>query len=260
MNDLLETRDGRVVTLTMNRPESMNALTDAMNRSMTDAFRRLSADLEIGAIVLTGAGRAFCAGGDVKQMRGRAEDSPQTLEAEMRWKQALPLAIRDCSKLVIAAVNGPTVGAGLALALAADFRLMSEAATLHCGFGAVGLSGDFGISYALTRLIGPAKAKELMILQKRLAADEALRLGVVSHVHAAEDFQAAVMVFAKRLAGGPTMAWSCIKQNVASAENETFAAMLEIEIRNQAKCMATAEYKEALLAFAARRSAAHDKG
>lgn len=254
MDPLLETREGRVAILTMNRPDALNALTEDMNRAMVAAFIRLSADPDVGAIILTGAGRAFCAGGDVKRMGARTQAPALSRAEELRWKQALPLAIHNCAKLVIAAINGPAVGAGLSLALAADFRIMSRKAILKCGFADVGLSGDFGISHSLVRLVGPARAKELLVLSPKVAADEALGLGLVSSICDAEDFDREAMAFASRLAAGPRTAWAWIKRNLAEAETESFEAMLELEIEGQVQCMATEDHAEALLAFGERRA------
>jgi len=253
MADILESRDGNLVTLTLNRPDSMNSVSDEMMLELLEAFRRLSMDGEVGAIVLTGAGRAFCAGGDIKGMANRGERSYELRVHDLRWKQQIAMAIRTCPKVVVAAVNGPAMGAGLSLALAADFRIVARSAKFGTSFGSIGYSGDFGCSWLLTQLVGPAKARELMILNPRLSAEDADKLGLVTKIVEDEAFQEEVTAFARAIADGPRITWGYMKRNLFAAEYQSLADVLEIEASSQARCAMTEDHKEAAKAWAEKR-------
>lgn len=254
MSELLETRDGPLVTLTMNRPDAMNALSDSMIRSLIDAFERLGREPEVGAILLTGSGRGFCAGGDVKGMANRGERSYEERVSDLRWKQRIALVMRTCPKIIVAAVNGAAMGAGLSLALAADFRIAARSAKLGTAFAAVGFSGDFGISYALTRLIGPAKARELLILNPRLTAEEALSLGLLTRIAEDETLLDEATAFARRIADGPRITWGYMKRNLHAAETQSLAELLDVEAMSQSRCAMTEDHKEARSAWAEKRA------
>jgi len=253
MSDLIEKRNGGVVTLMMNRPEAMNALTDGLIDELIDAFQRLGREPEVGVIVLTGAGRAFCAGGDVKDLAGRAERTLEKRVEDLRHKQGVALAMHRCPKLIVAAVNGAAMGAGLSMALMADFRVVSMQAKFATAFADVGFSGDFGVSWSLTRLVGPAKARELMILNPRLSADEADRLGLVTRLVEDEQLMAEATAFAATLASGPLVAWTMMKRNLNFAEAEGLAATLDMEAANQSRCAMTEDHLEARNAWTEKR-------
>src|SRR5262245_22890774 len=164
MPDLLERAEEGVVWLTLNRPDRLNAFSPEMLAALSEALPRLGADAKVDAIVVTGAGRGFCAGGDVKTMANRAAQSFEERVESLRRMHQLPLLMRTLPKIVIAMVNGPAAGAGLGLAMACDLRVAGRSARFGTGFAGVGYSGDFGGSWSLTRLIGTAKARELYFL------------------------------------------------------------------------------------------------
>src|SRR5512145_2135966 len=208
-DDLLETVKDGVATLTLNRPDRLNALSPAMLDALLAALPRLAADADVGAVVLTGAGRAFCAGGDVKAMAegrelaaGSLEDKAQALRARMevsRWLHEMP-------KPTIAMVRGAAAGAGLSMALACDLRVAGESAKFATAFARVGYSGDFGGSWFLTQLVGTAKARELYYTAEIVDARTAAQLGIVNRVVPDEKLEDETMTLARRLANGPRVA------------------------------------------------------
>jgi len=253
MADLEETREGAVVTLTLNRPERLNALSEEMTRLLMQAIERLGGDAEVGAILLTGAGRGFCSGGDVRGMASRdALPFEQRLEL-LRSRMRLPLLIRQCPKPVIAAVNGPAFGAGLGLALACDIRIAAASAKFGTAFVKIGYSGDYGGSYSLTKLVGPAKARELYLTGDSVTAEQALAWGMVTRVVRDEALGAEAMGFAQRMASGPRVAHGYIKRNLLAAETEPLATVLEMEAVHQVRTAQTEDHREAVRAFAEKR-------
>lgn len=253
MSELLETREGKIVTITLNRPEALNAFSIPMMRGLIDTIERLGTDLDVGAIVLRGEGRAFCVGGDVK---GWAERGGWTYEnhlEEMRWKQRLPLVMKQCPKVIIAQLHGHVLGAGFAMALAADFRIAGQSAVFGTSFAGVGYAGDFGVTAALLQLVGPAKARELMILNPRLSAPEAFELGLVTSVVADDDLAGEVAALAQKLSAGPYLAWGHIKRNLLTAESEPLASVLEAEAASLARLSITEDHQEAIRAFGEKR-------
>lgn len=253
MTELLETRDGKIVTLTLNRPESLNAFSLSMMRGLIDTIERLGSDLDVGAIVLRGEGRAFCVGGDVKGWAERGDWTYEKHLEEMRWKQRLPLVMKSCPKVIIAALHGHVLGAGLAMALAADFRIAAQSALFGTSFAAVGYAGDFGVTAAMLQLVGPAKARELMMLNPRFTAQEALDLGLVTKVVADDTLPCEVAALAQKLADGPYLAWGHIKRNLLTAESEPLATVLEAEAASLARLSITEDHREAIRAFGEKR-------
>lgn len=251
--ELTETRDGPLVTLTMNRPDALNALTDALIEELSDTFARLDRDSDVGAIILTGAGRAFCSGGDVKGMANRRERTYEERLVDLRAKQRPPLLMRQSSKVIIAAVNGAAMGAGFCLALAADFRIVGRSAKFGTAFANIGFSGDFGISWLLTQLVGPAKARELLILNPRLSAQDAADLGLVTRLVDDDQVMSEAHALAMNIARGPHLAWGYMKKNLLVAESEPLAAVLESEALSQSRCAMTDDHKEARAAFIEKR-------
>jgi len=254
MSDLLETSQNGITTLTLNRPERLNALSPAMTAGLKEALERLSTDRECGAIVITGAGRGWCAGGDVKTMESRGAD--QTFEDRLeglRRAHRLPLLLRRMPQVVIAMINGPVAGAGLGLALACDLRIAGKSARFGTAFARIGYSGDYGGSWSLTRLVGTAKARELYFLADVIDADKAGELGMVNRVVGDDELRAETMALARRIADGPLVALGYMKRNLLAAETEDFQTGLDFEAAHQARCAFTEDHKEAVAAFVEKR-------
>jgi 2-(1,2-epoxy-1,2-dihydrophenyl)acetyl-CoA isomerase len=253
MTDLLETIEDRVAWLTLNRPDRMNAFSPAMLQGLGEAIDRLGNDPGVGAIVVTGAARGFCAGGDVKTMADRASQRFEERVEGLRRMHRLPLLLRTIPKIVIAMVNGPAVGAGLGLAMACDLRIAGRSARFGTGFAGVAYSGDFGGSWTLTRLVGTAKARELYFLGDIIDAAEAVSLGMVSRVVDDDVLRAETTTLARRIADGPRIAYGYIKRNLFAAETEPFASVLEMEAVHQARTAMTEDHLEAANAFVEKR-------
>jgi 2-(1,2-epoxy-1,2-dihydrophenyl)acetyl-CoA isomerase len=254
MPDLLENTENGVTTLTLNRPERLNALSAAMTAGLKDALERLASDHSCGAIVITGAGRGWCAGGDVKTMEARQRDQTFEDRAEtLRHAHQLPLLLRRLPKVVIAMINGPVAGAGLGVALACDLRIAGKSARFGTAFARIGYSGDYGGSWSLTRLVGTAKARELYFTADLIGAEEAGRLGIVNRVVADEELHTETMALAQRIADGPRVALGYMKRNLLAAETEDFQTCLDLEAEHQARCAFTEDHKEAVAAFNEKR-------
>lgn len=253
MTDLLETTKDGIAWLTLNRPDRLNAFSPAMLLDLSEALRRLGGDAGIGAIVVTGAGRGFCAGGDVKTMESRASQGFEERLEGLRRMHQLPLMLRTIPKVVIAMVNGPAVGAGLGLAMACDLRIAGRSARFGTGFAGVGYSGDFGGSWTLTRLVGTAKARELYLLGDIIDAALAVSLGLVNRLVEDEALREETEALARRIADGPRVALGYMKRNLFAAETEAFAAVLEMEAVHQARTAMTDDHREASRAFLEKR-------
>jgi 2-(1,2-epoxy-1,2-dihydrophenyl)acetyl-CoA isomerase len=254
--DLLEaTKDG-VAILTLNRPDRLNAMSGEMLDAMLEALPRLADDPAVGAIVLTGAGRGFCAGGDVKAMaEGREfggttlEEKAQALRARMevsRWLHELP-------KPTIAMVRGAAAGAGLSLALACDLRVASENARFATAFARVGYSGDFGGSWFLTQLVGTGKARELYYTADIVDANQALGLGMVNRVVADAALEDETLALARKLANGPRVALRYMKRNMNAAETNSLKEHLDLEAWHHTRTGMTEDHREAARAFVDKR-------
>jgi len=253
MPDLIESVSERVALLTLNRPERLNALSGEMLAGLIDALRRISTDANIGAVVLTGAGRGFCAGGDVKAMAERSEVSLEQRAAAIRnMHQAITL-LRTVPQVVIGMVNGPTFGAGLGLAMACDLRIAALSARFGTAFAAIGFSGDFGGSYHLTKLVGAAKARELYLLGEHVDAARAEALGLVTRAVADGVLTDETMALARRIAAGPLVAYGYMKRNLLAAESASLQDVLDLEAFHQARTSLTEDHKEAARAFVEKR-------
>ncbi len=265
---LLTQLDGDgVMTITLNRPASKNALDTATQRRLTELLYDVSRIPAARAVVLTGAGQAFSTGGDMKSLgspdpsdpvASQYSSDPAWTEAEarvdrLRKMTEASLWLYRMGKPTIAMMRGPAAGAGLSLALACDFRFAADDAFLVTSFAKIGMSGDYGGSYFMTKLIGPAKTKELYMLSERVNASEALRLGLVTRVTTQADLETQTYEFARRLAKGPTIAQRFIKENVHAALDESLDRALEIEMRNMIRCRFTQDSREAMQAFAEKR-------
>src|SRR6516225_4834669 len=222
MTDLLGRTDDGIAWLTLNRPDRLNAFSPAMLAALSEALQRLSGDPEVGAVVITGAGRGFCAGGDVKTMPARAAQGFEERVESLRRMHQLPLTLRTMPKVVIAMVNGPAVGAGLGLAMACDLRIAGHSARFGTGFAGVGYSGDFGGSWSMTRLVGTAKARELYFLGEIVDGAVALSLGLVNRLVDDAALRDETMALARRIAQGPRIAYGYMKRNLFAAETEPF--------------------------------------
>jgi 2-(1,2-epoxy-1,2-dihydrophenyl)acetyl-CoA isomerase len=251
--DLLETIEDGIAWLTLNRPDRLNAFSPAMLDALREALQRLSGDASVGAVVITGAGRGFCAGGDVKTMPDRAQQGFEERVEGLRRMHQLPMLLRTMPKVVIAMVNGPAVGAGLGLAMACDLRIAGRSARFGTGFAGVGYSGDFGGSWTLTRLVGTAKARELYFLGDIIDAEKAQAFGLVSRVVDDDGLRDETGALARRIAAGPRIAYGYMKRNLFAAETEPLAAVLEMEAVHQARTAMTEDHLEATRAFAEKR-------
>lgn len=254
---VLERVDAGVATFTLNRPERRNALNVEMTLALRAGLERVALDSSVRAVVVTGAGDAFCSGGDVKAMAARlpGEQTTEQRAQLLRYRGECSRLLHEMPKPSIALLGGAAAGAGLALALACDFRLAKRTAKLTTAFGKVGLSGDFGMSYFLPRLLGGAKARELMMLSPLLGAEEAFNLGLVHRVYSEQGYDDACAQFVRDLAEGPTVAFGYMKRNLNAALQLDLAASLETEALHQVACFATVDHREAAAAFVAKRAA-----
>ncbi len=253
---LLSEMRGGLMIATMNRPESRNALNAELCLALADLLARVASDPSVRAVVLTGAGGAFSVGGDVKAMNeGRGRDAPEAERiAALRARMEASRLLYEMPKPTVAAIDGPAAGAGLSLALACDFRICSRTAKLTTAFAKVGLSGDYGGTYFLPRIVGPAKARELYLLSPILTGEEAKAIGLVTELAEPGHVLEAAVAFASPLAEGPTVTLGRIKQNLAlSTGGGSLAQCFDLEARNHVQCAATADHKEAAAAFVAKR-------
>ena len=242
-----------VLTLTLSRPEKLNALSSEMNAAALAALREAAQRDDVGAVVITGAGRAFCAGGDVSRMATAGESTYEQRVDELRRGQELSWLLHNLPKPTLAAVNGHAMGAGLGIALSCDLRLASSTARFGTAYSRVGFGGDYGVTWQLTRLVGPAKAKELLFLADILDASEALRLGLVNRVVAAESFGEAALELAGRLARGPRVSYRWMKENINLAVTADFRTLLDREAMTHLRCGETEDHKEGVRAFLEKR-------
>jgi 2-(1,2-epoxy-1,2-dihydrophenyl)acetyl-CoA isomerase len=252
---LVDIKD-RVATLTLNRPERLNALGDTLRWDLHDAILKCGADEGVGAIVITGAGRGFCSGGDVKSMseRDEAGQSSTVTEQLEPIRDRCVLAMRDCPKPVIAAINGAAAGAGMNLALACDIRIASTAAKFSQAFVKRGIPPDWGGSWLLPRVVGTAKACELIFTGDTIDAAEALRLGIVNSVAAPEKLMEEAHALARRIAAGPPVALRLSKRAIYRNLETDLRGGLEFETFAQGVCKATEDAKEGVKAFVEKRA------
>ena len=246
-----------VCWITLNRPEALNAVTAEMRETLIGLLESASADPEVRAVVLTGAGRGFCAGADLRAGAGAGAGAERVAGdvARMlrRGVQRMVAAVLDCEKPVLAAVNGATAGVGVPLALACDLVLMADTAALVPAFVRRGLVPDGGAAYLLPRLVGPQRAKELLFLGDSLPAPEAERLGLANRVVPAAELEKTAREWAARLASGPTRSIALTKQLLNAALESDRASAFAAEATAQEANMTTADAAEGLRAFAERR-------
>jgi 2-(1,2-epoxy-1,2-dihydrophenyl)acetyl-CoA isomerase len=253
---VLLTRENGVGTLTLNRPDKLNAFDGAMGDEIVRAVTSLAADPAIRVLVITGAGRGFCAGADVDYLRQVVERRDRSAgEHIVSLGGAVATAIRETPKPVIAAVNGAAAGGGANLALACDVRIASDRASIGQVFNRIGLHPDWGGTYFLPRLVGAAKALELIYTAEMVPAAEAHRLGLFTRVVPHAELLDEARALALLLAGKPPLALGLAKRAVYESERRTLPEMLEIELRNQLTCFDSADAVEGLAAFLSKRPA-----
>ncbi|HVN86008.1 MAG TPA: enoyl-CoA hydratase [Candidatus Binatia bacterium] len=246
----------RVATLTFNRTAKLNALSPELIARSIEALTEWNRDPEVGVVVVTGSGRAFCAGGDVSGMSGEGK-VPITLEQRvdrLRDSQQLSWLLHNLPKPTIAAVNGFAMGAGLGVCLSCDLRIASEHAKFGTAYAKVGLGGDFGVTWLLTHAVGPAKAKELFFSADIIDAAEAHRLGLVNSIVAPDVLLSHVQEFAARIAHGPLTSFRYMKANVNLATTTDFRTMLDREPETHLRCAMTEDHKEGVRAFMEKRA------
>jgi len=254
--ELLEELKDKVAVLTLNRPDRLNAMSPPMLDALLEALPRLAADPEVGVVVLTGAGRGFCAGGDVKAMAEGRESIGTTLEEKaqgLRSRMEVSRWLHEMPKPTIAMVRGAAAGAGLSLALACDLRVAGDSARFATAFARVGYSGDFGGSWFLTQLVGTAKARELYLTADIVDAQQALALGIVNRVVPDVRLEDETMALAARLARGPRIAYRYMKRNFNAAESGTLKDLLDLEAWHHTRCGMTEDHREAAKAFVEKR-------
>lgn len=252
---LFDVHEG-VAVLTMNRPERLNALSRPMIDGGIAALERCADDAAVGCIVLTGAGRGFCAGGDVTAMGDASGTENWTLEQKVDRQRAVHRfagLLHASPKPTVAAINGACAGAGFGLALACDLRLAADTARFTTAFAKVGFSGDFGITWPLVRIVGEAKAKELLFLSDVIGASQALELGLVNRVAPATEVLPQALELAARLARGPHTAYRYMKENIDAAAVESYRQLLDREAFMQCHTGTTADHREGVAAFVAKR-------
>jgi 2-(1,2-epoxy-1,2-dihydrophenyl)acetyl-CoA isomerase len=255
---LLRTQQDGVLLLTLNRPDALNSLTWELMRLLNEALEEASVDPEVRVVVLTGAGRGFCAGGNIRgkeqldpadPVSSRIGHSAAWRSLEVRASQVLKLSaapklLHSMPKPTIAMVRGAAAGAGLCLAAACDMRIVSDNSMFTTAFASAARSGDFGGSYLISRLVGPAKARELYFLASKLNATEAERIGLVSRVVADDTLEAETMACARQLAEGPATAFRYMKRNLNAAETMSLEQVIEMEAYNMMRCAASDDAKE----------------
>ncbi|MCL6640530.1 MAG: enoyl-CoA hydratase [Candidatus Rokubacteria bacterium] len=253
MSDLLYEVKDRIATITLNRPDKLNAFTGPMIDAWARALVQAQADEQVHVVVVTGAGRAFCAGGDVARM---GEGQPTALEHKnMLWEHIhrIPKTLEAMDKPVIAMVNGLAVGAGMGMCLMCDVRIAADEARFSTGYVRVGLVPGDGDTYFLPRLVGPAKALELLWTADFIDAAEALRLGIVNRVVPAADLREATYAFARQVADGPQIPIRMIKRLVYQSLRLDLRTHLDLVSSHMAIVRQTADHAEGVAAFKAKR-------
>jgi enoyl-CoA hydratase/carnithine racemase len=255
---LCEIRD-RVATVTLNRPHKKNSLSSELTPALRQVLLTLEDRADVGCVLLTGTGDAFCSGGDISGMGGGSsvEERSPTLDERVadltRRQETLTLRLYELAKPTVAALPGPAAGAGLSIALACDLRVASVDAFVITGFIDIGVSGDYGSSWFLNRLLGQSKAKELMFLSERVGAEECARIGLINRVFAADTFRDDAFAYAKRLANGPAVALSRMKRNLNRGALQGLRESLALEAEHMVMSFQTEDAREAIRAFAEKR-------
>lgn len=253
-NLILEERDGSVLTIRLNRPDRLNALNVELGAALAASLRRAGDDATVRAVVLTGAGRAFCGGGDVGVLRdARTRNASNELAALVSSGKDIVLTLATMPKPVLASVNGPAAGGGANLAIACDFRIASEQANFGQSFAKLGLYPDFGGTFYLPRLVGPARAAELFYSGEMISAAECLRLGIYNRVVPADQLVAETKTAAAALAAGPPIAARFVKERLFGSNRAELEKALDEEIRRQVECFNSEDCAEGLASFFEKR-------
>ena len=261
--ELLCRLEDRVAIITLNRPKKKNALSDHLTPALRQTLLDLETKREVGCILITGSGDAFCAGGDIGGMGGNASKDEEVSErptAEERVRalihkqETLPLRLADHAKPTIAALPGVAAGAGLCIALACDIRVACRSAFVTTAYRNIGFSGDYGGSWLLTQLVGPSKAKELFFTGRRVQSDEALALGIFNNVFEDASFENEALAMAKQIASGPPIAIAFMKEHINRAVTGDLRSNLAMEADRLIRCASTSDHKEAVKAFMAKRA------
>ena len=251
---LLQVENG-IGTLTLNRPEKLNAFAGRMRQEVTEAVQQMADDPAVRVLVITGAGRAFCAGADIGYMQELTERRDlAAFEALVEAGRAVVSAIRSTPKPVLASLNGPAAGGGANLALACDLRIASDRATIGQTFNRIGMHPDWGGTFFLPRLVGPSRALELVFNGDMIGADEALRIGLVNRVVPHDTLASEATRWAARLAAKPPLALALAKRAVYASPDHSLSEMLDLELRNQLQCFQSDDAREGLQAFLEKRS------
>jgi 2-(1,2-epoxy-1,2-dihydrophenyl)acetyl-CoA isomerase len=241
--------DGAIATITLDRPDALNALTVELKVALRRAVEAAGADDAVRAVVLTGAGRAFCVGQDLREHADSLEAGDAELTTVREHYNPIVRALADLPKPVVAAVNGMAAGAGASLAFACDFRLAADSAGFLMAFARVGLGPDTGASWTLQRLVGHGRATAMLMLAEPVSAAQALEMGLVNGVVPAADLAGAAAELARRLAAGPTVAYAGIKHALAVAAASDLQTALDTEAEVQARCGGTDDHRNATRAF-----------
>jgi 2-(1,2-epoxy-1,2-dihydrophenyl)acetyl-CoA isomerase len=253
-SSILESRHEGIVTLVLNRPDRLNALNNDLAVALNESLQRISQDDSIRVVILSGAGRGFCAGGDLGAIgKGRQTGATKELEPLLRSGMQAVLKMRTMHQPVIAAVNGPAAGAGMNIALAADIRIASEEATFGENFSRVGLFPDFGGTWFLPQLVGPSVAAELFYTGEMIDAQTALRLGIVNRVVPAAKLEAEAQSLAMKISQGPPVAVRAVKRALFGGEKAALAKALEHEVQEQIRCYLSEDCSEGIRAFFEKR-------
>ncbi|MEV6309907.1 enoyl-CoA hydratase-related protein [Streptomyces sp. NPDC051840] len=254
---LTDVSDG-LATITINRPDAMNAMNTAAKVALRDALRAVADDTAVRAVLLTATGRAFCVGQDLKEHVGklteaRGQEDGNALSTVREHYNPIVRALTEMAKPVVAGVNGVAAGAGFGFALAADYRVVADTASFNTSFAGVGLTADSGVSWTLPRLIGASRATDLLFFPRSISAQEAYDLGIANKLVPAADLAKEAHAVARALADGPTVAYASLKSSVAYGAGHSLAKTLEKEDELQTKAGASQDHTIAVEAFLAKQ-------
>lgn len=239
-----------LATITLNRPDAMNALNNELKSALRDTLREAAADDAVRAVLLTGSGRAFCVGQDLKEHIGALENGGgSALSTVEEHYNPITLAIAGMPKPVVAGVNGVAAGAGAGFAFAADYRLVAESAAFNTSFAGIALTADSGISWTLPRLVGPGRAADLLLFPRSVRSAEALEMGLAHKAVPDEELAEQAEAVARQLAQGPTAAYAAIKESLAFGAGHSLAETLEKEAELQVRAGASRDHQAAVEAF-----------
>jgi 2-(1,2-epoxy-1,2-dihydrophenyl)acetyl-CoA isomerase len=251
---ILESKQDGIATLTLNRPDKLNALNKDLAVALNESLGRLTTDKSIYVVIITGAGRAFCAGGDLGVIgEGRNHKDTTELEPLLRAGMHAVLKMRSMAQPVIASVNGVAAGAGMNIALGADIRIAAEAATFGQSFIKVGLFPDYGGTYFLPELVGRSKAAEMFYTGDMIDAKEAFRLGIVNRVVPNDQLEAETKKFAQRIAEAPSVSIRAMKNALFGSHKQELEKALDEEVEQQLKCFKSPDCREGINAFLGKR-------